>query len=74
MVNFLYACGVKLATSYILSKRTEKRASQDECFLSAKVPSPDQVVVVLKELLRLIVRSEAYIGLTTVTNEPYPTT
>ncbi|KAJ2716961.1 hypothetical protein H4R19_000313 [Coemansia spiralis] len=60
MVKFLFACGVKLAISFIDSKRVERRAPLDDYFIKATSHSPEQVLRVLKEMMAHIVRSDTY--------------
>ncbi|KAJ2716582.1 hypothetical protein H4R19_000566 [Coemansia spiralis] len=64
MVKFLFACGVKLAMSYIDTKRVDERTAEDRWFLKATARTPDQVLTVLKELMNYIARNEAYSALT----------
>ncbi|KAJ2760291.1 hypothetical protein IWQ56_005519, partial [Coemansia nantahalensis] len=51
MVNFLFVCGTRLATSFIDSKSSQEHTPQDTQFLNTKSPRPEQVLHVLKELM-----------------------
>ncbi|KAJ1727916.1 hypothetical protein LPJ61_004327 [Coemansia biformis] len=59
MVRFLYVCSVKLAVSFIDSKRVGERTPEDAWFLEAANHTPQQVELVLKEYMTHIIRNEA---------------
>ncbi|KAJ2502146.1 hypothetical protein GGH96_001315 [Coemansia sp. RSA 1972] len=58
MVNFLHACGIKLACSYIKSKLPSTQTFEEQRFLEAKSRPPKLVQMVLKEFMNQIIKQE----------------
>ncbi|KAJ2449821.1 hypothetical protein EV183_004670 [Coemansia sp. RSA 2336] len=58
MVGFLFACGVKLATSYIKSKRPESHTYEETRFLEAQSFPPKIVLMILREYLDHIAKHD----------------
>ncbi|KAJ2851069.1 hypothetical protein IWW36_001416 [Coemansia brasiliensis] len=58
MVNFLYACGIKLAKAYIKSKRAASRTFEEARFLESNSFPPKIVQMVLREYIDHIAKNE----------------
>ncbi|KAJ2779993.1 hypothetical protein H4R18_003693 [Coemansia javaensis] len=59
MANFLYKCGIKLASSYIASKPVAERTPEEHAFLKATTFYPKAVQAVLKDYMDQIVNMES---------------
>ncbi|KAJ1750550.1 hypothetical protein LPJ79_002824 [Coemansia sp. RSA 1821] len=58
MVNFLYACGVKLASAYIKSKQPASRTFEEARFLESQSFPPKIVQMILREYIDHIAKNE----------------
>ncbi|KAJ2779992.1 hypothetical protein H4R18_003692 [Coemansia javaensis] len=59
MVNFLYACGVRVATAFINGKNLKDRSAEETRFLNTELHTPKEVHTVLRAYMDRIATCEA---------------